>query len=82
MGEAAYEELVVRCEAHLAMVRHARSAGARKLIPLLVHPATAEAGTIGGRRERVKRRRGTTALPGTADTDGANEPAHPVRPRD
>ncbi|GIL35308.1 MULTISPECIES: hypothetical protein [Phycicoccus] len=79
MGQAGYDELVVRCEAHLAVVRHAQSAGARKLIPLLVHPATAEAGTIGGRRERVKRRRGTNALPG--DEDGANEPAHPVAAR-
>jgi hypothetical protein len=73
MGEAAYAELVVRCEAHLETVRRARSAGARELIPLLVHPATVEAGTIGGRRTRVRRRTGTTALP-----EGSNEPAHPV----
>jgi hypothetical protein len=75
MGEAAYAALVVRCEAHLATVRRARSAGARELIPLLVHPATVAADTIGGRRTRVRRRKGTTALP-----EGANEPAHPVAP--
>jgi len=43
MGPAAYDELVVRCEAHLVAVRSARTArsrGARRLLPLLVHPAT------------------------------------------
>ncbi|WP_249138647.1 hypothetical protein [Phycicoccus avicenniae] len=73
MGQAGYDELVLRCEAHLSTVRQARAAGSRKVLPLLVHPATAEAGTVGGRREKVKRRRGSSALP-----DGANEPAHPV----
>lgn len=77
MGQAAYDELVLRCEAHLAMVRHARSAGARQLIPLLVHPATVEAGTIGGRRTRVPRVTGATALPAPP---GSSEPAHPAGP--
>mgnify|MGYP001226988341 FL=1 len=53
MGEAAYAALVLRCEAHLDTVKRARSAGARQLIPLLVHPATVEAGTVGGRRTRA-----------------------------
>lgn len=55
MGAAAYAELVVRCEAHIAYIRRARAAGARALIPLMVHPATVEAGTLGGRRVRVRR---------------------------
>ena len=66
MGEAAYAALVLRCEAHLDTVKRARSAGARQLIPLLVHPATVEAGTVGGRRTRVPRRRPTTAAARTA----------------
>jgi hypothetical protein len=46
MGAAAYDELVVRCEAHLVGALAARSAksvgsvGSRRLLPLLVHPAT------------------------------------------
>jgi len=52
MGSAAYHELVVHCEAHLVAVRAAiaaiadmsvgaaQSVGARRLLPLLVHPAT------------------------------------------
>src|ERR671910_751588 len=72
MGPEAYAALVVRCEAHLDTVKRARSAGARQLIPLLVHPATVEAGTVGGRRTRVPRKRVT------APVAGANEPAHPV----
>ena len=48
MGAAAYAELVVRCEAHIAYIRRARAAGARALIPLMVHPATVDAGTLGG----------------------------------
>ena len=40
MGQAAYDVLVVRCEAHLATVKAARSKGSRTLLPLLVHPAT------------------------------------------
>ena len=76
MGEEAYAELVLRCEAHLDTVKRARSAGARQLIPLLVHPATVAAGTVGGRRTRVPRKRGVPAPP----APGANEPAHPVPP--
>ena len=74
MGEEAYAALVLRCEAHLDTVKRARSAGARQLIPLLVHPATVEAGTVGGRRTRVPRKK----APARA---GANEPAHPVPPK-
>jgi hypothetical protein len=40
MGQAGYDELVVRCEAHLALVRAARRSGSRTMLPLLVHPAT------------------------------------------
>ncbi|GAA2157236.1 hypothetical protein GCM10009845_00530 [Pedococcus bigeumensis] len=40
MGEAAYGELEIRCEAHLASVKAARNAYSRKMLPLLVHPAT------------------------------------------
>jgi hypothetical protein len=50
MGEEAYAELVLRCEAHLAAVRAASSNGSRRLLPLLVHPATLAAGTAGKRR--------------------------------
>ncbi len=74
MGEEGYAQLVLRCEAHLDTVKRARSAGARQLIPLLVHPATVEADTVGGRRTRVPRKR--TAAP----VAGANQAAHPVPP--
>jgi hypothetical protein len=40
MGSAAYDELAVRCDAHLIAVQAARSHGAPELLPLLVHPAT------------------------------------------
>ena len=40
MGEDAYAELEIRCEAHLASVKAARNAYSRKMLPLLVHPAT------------------------------------------
>jgi hypothetical protein len=40
MGSAAYDELVVRCDAHLVAVQAAQAAGSRRLLPLLVHPAT------------------------------------------
>lgn len=40
MGEPGYEQLVLRCEAHLRAVTAARRIGNRKLLPLLVHPAT------------------------------------------
>lgn len=52
MGAAAYDELVLRAEAHLAQVRAVRARGARALLPLLVHPATmeAQAARAGSRR--------------------------------
>ena len=40
MGDAAYAELVVRCDAHMVAVNAAQSVGSRRLLPLLVHPAT------------------------------------------
>ena len=40
IGEAGYQQLVLRCEAHLRAVTAARRSGNRKLLPLLVHPAT------------------------------------------
>lgn len=40
MGEQAYEALALRCQAHLRSVAAARQIGNRKLLPLLVHPAT------------------------------------------
>ena len=40
MGEPAYDQLVLRCEAHLRAVTAARRTGNRRLLPLLVHPAT------------------------------------------
>ena len=40
MGDAAYDELAERCEAHLARSRRPAAAAARTLLPLLVHPAT------------------------------------------
>lgn len=43
MGRPAYEQLVLRAEAHLAQVKAAGSRGDRALLPLLVHPATLEA---------------------------------------
>ncbi len=43
MGAQAYEQLAIRAEAHLAQVKAVRAQGVRKLLPLLVHPATIEA---------------------------------------
>ena len=43
MGEAAYDELVVRCTAHLRSVKAAHRGSGRAMLPLLVHPATLEA---------------------------------------
>ena len=48
MGQAGYDELATRCEAHLALVAAATttkggsrpSPAGRTLLPLLVHPAT------------------------------------------
>jgi hypothetical protein len=53
MGQPAYDELVIRCEAHMETVRSARRAGKRQLLPLLVHPATLAAGGPG--RPSVRR---------------------------
>ena len=50
MGQDAYHELVVRCEAHLKAVKAAGSVGSRHLLPLLVHPATLAAGAVPGKR--------------------------------
>ncbi|MBP6997140.1 MAG: hypothetical protein KBB39_13460 [Phycicoccus sp.] len=50
MGEEAYAVLEVRCETHLRMARQLRQPQGRALLPLLIHPATVEAGTVGGRR--------------------------------
>jgi hypothetical protein len=50
MGEEAYAELEIRCQAHLTTVRALRSVPAKKLLPLFVHPATVAAGTIGGKK--------------------------------
>ena len=43
MGQEAYDELVLRCEAHLAAVKARRTPASRRLLPLFVHPATVEA---------------------------------------
>ena len=43
MGPDAYAELVIRAEAHLAQAKAVRARGVRKLLPLLVHPATLDA---------------------------------------
>src|ERR1019366_5245846 len=51
MGSAAYDELVVRCDAHMVAVQAARSAGSRKLLPLLVHPATLAAQSASAAKE-------------------------------
>jgi len=40
MGGAAYDELAAFCAAHLALVAAARESGRRRLLPLVVHPAT------------------------------------------
>jgi hypothetical protein len=40
MGSAGYDEMVVRCEAHLVAADAAQANGSRKLLPLFVHPAT------------------------------------------
>ena len=47
MGEQAYASLEVRCEAHLAAVKAARTVRSRRMLPLLVHPATLAAGGPG-----------------------------------
>lgn len=40
MGDAGYELLVEHCEAHLELVKAARDGAGRRMLPLLVHPAT------------------------------------------
>ncbi len=50
MGEGAYAELEIRCQAHLTSVRTFRSVEAKKLLPLMIHPATVTARTIGGKK--------------------------------
>ena len=73
MGEEAYAELVVRCEAHLKAVKAARSVGSRQLLPLLVHPATLEAGVIPGKRPAPR--------PASAKKGGARrKDSGPTRP--
>ena len=48
-GGAGYDGVAVRGKAHLAAVKAARGVGSRKVLPLLVHPATLAASTHGGR---------------------------------
>lgn len=55
MGEEAYAALVVRCEAHLAAVKGAQTVRSRKMLPLLVHPATLAAGGPGRPRASARR---------------------------
>ena len=81
MGEEAYAALVLRCEAHLDTVKRARSAGARQLIPLLVHPATVEAGTVGGRRTRVPRKKAATGARRARTSRRTRCPRRARRPR-
>ena len=82
MGQSGYDELVIRCEAYLAVVKHARSAGARALLPLFVHPATIAANTVGGRRVRVPHRRQVApAEPTEAEPAEPTEPAVEAPPK-
>jgi hypothetical protein len=62
MGDAAYEELARHCEAHLELVAAARAseptgAEGRRLLPLLVHPATLAAQEARETAERAPGRR-------------------------
>ena len=66
MGEAAYDQLVVRCTAYLRSVNSARRGSGRELLPLLVHPATLMAES----RRRL-RRKPLTVKGNTMDADGA-----------
>ena len=54
MGEEAYASLEVRCEAHLAAVKGAQTVRSRKMLPLLVHPATLAAGGPGRPRAATR----------------------------
>ena len=40
MGESAYAQCEVHCEARMASVKALRKTGPGKLLPLMVHPAT------------------------------------------
>lgn len=55
MGGPAYAELAQRCAGHLELVAVARAHDGRRLLPLLVHPATLAAQTTAA---RPRRRRG------------------------
>jgi len=55
MGQAAYAELVLRCEAHLAAAKAAQARGARTLLPLMIHPATVAAREAAGAKTASKR---------------------------
>ncbi len=68
MGEEAYAELVVRCEAHLKAVKASRSVGSRQLLPLLVHPATLDAGVIPGKRPAPRPASAKKGGPGVKDS--------------
>ncbi|HET8614805.1 MAG TPA: hypothetical protein VFL94_04705 [Actinomycetales bacterium] len=60
MGDAAYELLAQHCDAHLQLVAAASGAGAsgRRLLPLLVHPATLAAREQAAARTPTSGRRG------------------------
>ncbi len=76
MGQAAYDELVLHCETHLAQVKAARSNGTRKLLPLLVHPATLLA-----EQEARERQSGESeaATPESARKSGSKSGRRPKR---
>jgi hypothetical protein len=67
MGDAAYDELARRCEAHLELVQAARahdaSPGSRRLLPLLVHPATLAAEELRDARTPTSRPRSALRRP-------------------
>ena len=71
LGDGAYDELVVRCEAHLDAVKatqKARSAGSRKLLALMIHPATLAAQSLAA---------GGPGLPASRNGLAAADPARP-----
>ncbi|MGZ4627666.1 MAG: hypothetical protein ACXVYY_04695 [Oryzihumus sp.] len=74
MGQAAYDELVVRCEAHLAVVKAARSKGSRTLLPLLVHPATLQAQAAAEPRAKAGKAGAGKAGAGRAGAGKAGKP--------
>ncbi len=67
MGEAAYDELAVRCAAYLRVVKAAHSGSGRAMLPLLVHPATLENSEKRRRRDHVVK----IAAKRPVDADGA-----------